>query len=161
MRHCYVCDGDMPGASHRRTVRTGSSSRVSVGRRVSTSSGESRGLRTVCQVCADGIDTQERLAAAKTLSGVRAFGIGATVVVGLIIYASSHGSHPSVPLQESFIIPAQAAATSSSSMITPTGASSRPRSQAVTNGYMPSDTTPSNRGQPTAPIVSALNASPI
>ncbi len=87
MRHCYLCDDAISGSGYRRSVGTGRSNRVSVGRRVSTSSTQRSGLRTLCAACAGQVD-----------AGVsfknKALGVGVLLFVGFVIYASSGGSGP-------------------------------------------------------------------
>jgi hypothetical protein len=63
VRHCYICDAEISGTGFRRTVRTGTSNRIYFGKRVSTSRGERRGLRTVCGTCAGRIDAQAKFKA--------------------------------------------------------------------------------------------------
>jgi hypothetical protein len=82
VRHCYICDAAIPGAGFRRTVRTGTSNRVYFGKRVSTSRGEHRGLRTVCATCAGRIDAQARFAAGLV-------GFVVLVFVGLVIFGGA------------------------------------------------------------------------
>ena len=87
MRHCYICDDSISGSGYRRSVGTGRSNRVSVGRRVSTSSVQRSGLRTLCAACAGKLDADRRRK--NQVSGVMA-----VLFVGLVIYASSGGSKP-------------------------------------------------------------------
>jgi hypothetical protein len=66
MRHCWACDREIPGTGYRRWVTTGGLGygRVYISRRgVSGSStgGSRTGLRTVCEICADEIDTRQAL----------------------------------------------------------------------------------------------------
>jgi hypothetical protein len=99
MRNCYICDAAIPGAGFRRTVRTGTSNRIYFGRRVSTSRGEQRGLRTVCATCADRIDAQARFTA-------RLAGFAVLVFVGLVIFGgATKNSSPSNTYQANPVTP--------------------------------------------------------
>lgn len=122
MRHCYLCDAAIPGSGHRRTVRTGSTSRVSVGRRVSASSGERRGLRLVCQGCAEGIDAGSR-------ARPKAFGVAAVValaVVALMSSGSRQGNAP--PKIEDLVSSANASSAPTPSASRASSAASAPAS---------------------------------
>jgi hypothetical protein len=85
MRHCYLCDDAISGSGFRRSVGTGRSNRISVGRRVSTSSTQRNGLRTLCAACAGRVDEGVKLKN-------KAVGVAAVLFVGFVIYASSGGS---------------------------------------------------------------------
>ncbi len=82
MRHCYLCDEAISGTAFRRSVGTGRSNRVSVGRRVSTSSTRRSGLRTLCSGCAGRVDADARLKN-------KVMGVGAILLVGFVMYANS------------------------------------------------------------------------
>lgn len=82
MRHCYLCDGDIVGPAFRRSVRTGSSNRISFGRRITTSTGQRNSLRTICQTCAEKIDSND---SQSMVIGA----IPAILLIGAIIYAFS------------------------------------------------------------------------
>ena len=81
MRHCYLCDDNIAGAAFRRSVRTGQSRRLSVGRTISTSTTQRSGLRTLCGGCAARIDAEARLQA-------KIGGVLAVLFVGFVIYAN-------------------------------------------------------------------------
>ena len=85
MRHCYLCDESIADSGFRRTVGTGRSSRISFGRRVSTSSTTRAGLRTLCAACAGRVDADEALKN-------KVIGVGLVLFVGLVIYANTGGS---------------------------------------------------------------------
>ena len=153
MRHCFLCDAGIAGSALRRTVQTGSTSRVSVGRRVSASSGQRRGLRTVCQACANDIDQRNSRSAFLDMTTRRVLGGAAVAVVGFVIYASSHGGRDLPrPSRDDIITPAHAASTETS--FTPARPASRNQ---PLNGYVPIDPTPSNP----APTVTAMNSIPL
>ena len=82
MRHCYVCDGEITGSAFRRSVGTGRSSRVSVGRRVSTSSTQRTGLRTLCSNCAGNVDAETRFKN-------KIAGAGLIALVGIVVFVSA------------------------------------------------------------------------
>jgi hypothetical protein len=85
MRHCYLCDESIPDSGFRRTVGTGRSSRISFGRRVSTSSTTRAGLRTLCAACAGRVDADEALKN-------KVIGVVLVLFVGFVIYANTGGS---------------------------------------------------------------------
>ena len=84
MRHCYLCDEPIANSGFRRTVGTGRSSRISFGRRVSTSSTTRAGLRTLCAACAGRVDADEALKN-------KVIGVGLVLFVGFVIYANTGG----------------------------------------------------------------------
>jgi hypothetical protein len=64
MHECYKCGCVVPsGAGLRREVKTGHSNRIYVSRRVSSSSGSSYGMRTLCARCARDFDAGKRVRA--------------------------------------------------------------------------------------------------
>ena len=87
MRHCYMCDGEITGSAFRRSVGTGRSRRVSFGRRVSTSSTQRTGLRTLCSSCAGSVDAETRLKN-------KIVGTGLIALVGIVVFVSAqnHGT---------------------------------------------------------------------
>jgi hypothetical protein len=61
MAECYNCGANVPkGQGYRREVYTGHSSRMYFGRRVSSSRGNSYGVRTICSSCAQGMADRKR-----------------------------------------------------------------------------------------------------
>lgn len=69
MAECYLCGGYIPrGEGYRRTVQTGTSHRIYVGRRAGGSTGVQYGTRTICHTCARIQDEQ------KAGAGLRALG---------------------------------------------------------------------------------------
>lgn len=156
MRHCYLCDAGIPGAAARRNVRVSSTRRVSVGRRISTSSGERRGLRTVCQSCADELDRSGQQAASLASLGRKVAGIAAVGVVGFIIYVNSHGGRDLPrPSRDDFISPAHA---TPAEQVPPSPAFKPATRQA--GGYAPFDPTPAALQSATNTVMAA-NAVPL
>lgn len=84
MRHCYLCDDSITGSGYRRSVGTGRSQRLSVGKRISTSSTQRTGLRTLCSACAGQIDADARLRS-------RVGGGLVILLVGVVILANIGG----------------------------------------------------------------------
>ena len=151
-----MCDANIPGAAARRNVRVSSTRRVSIGRRVSTSSGERRGLRTVCQACADELDRTSQQAASLASLGRKVAGVGAVAVVGFIIYANSHGGRDLPrPSRDDLISPARATPTEP---VAPSAPNKQPTRQA--SGYAPLDPAPAGSPAPTS-TVTAANAVPL
>jgi hypothetical protein len=61
MAECYRCGGFVPrGQGYRREVYTGHSNRLYFGRRVSGSTGNRYGVRTICASCASDLDRRKR-----------------------------------------------------------------------------------------------------
>ena len=103
MRHCYLCDDAIAGSGNRRSVGTGRSNRISVGRRVSTSSTQRSGLRTLCTACAGRVDAGQSFKN-------KVAGVGVLLFVGFVIYANSGGSRPAAEPSASTSAPKPAAA---------------------------------------------------
>jgi hypothetical protein len=111
MRHCYICDAAIPGEGFRRVVRTGTSNWIHFGKRVSTSHGERKGLRTVCASCAHFIDGR------RIIAGLAIF--------GFIIYAISGTNPPQVNTSPS----------NTSSTVSDTAGSTPPQDQGPSSGF--------------------------
>lgn len=89
MQHCAQCGASIPGDGFRREIRTGSSQRVSFGRRATTSRVARWTLRTVCHSCALRIDREKK---GKVIAGTLA-----AAALGLFLLTRGHDAPGPVP----------------------------------------------------------------
>ena len=151
MRHCFLCDASIAGSGRKRMVRTGTTSRVSVGRRVSAATGERRSMRLVCQDCADAVDAGSR-------ARPKAFAVIAVLAIAGVAIANSQSRKGSTPATVADLVaPASAApaSTASSSRTKPLfSVAVPPLSTGVAAGDAPPG--PPRRVQPAPPSADVL-----
>ena len=108
MRHCFKCDQTIDGQGYRRTVKTGQSNRTYYGKRISTSSSTSRGLRLLCSECARSHDDRA------SFENKLGFAAVCVVTVFALIAWSVGGRSAHKNVADTFVLPASASPESAS-----------------------------------------------